>query len=157
MRAIGMLFMLIGVAGLIVGIGTGYATYSSVIDLYNNIEEGRQIITGKIDDVQEMFDDVDVVYERVDKTVTDYEQGRLDSLDEERIKDLTRDIRTLAGKSMDLKTEIEGEIDRLEEIESSVSEKYTATITVALVSLVCLIASGWLFGFGALIRCIGRR
>lgn len=148
--------MLLGVAGLIVGIVTGYIAFDTAKQLYQQIEQGREIVTDKVDEVNTVFNDIDVIYERSQKTINDYEQGRINDINDERVKALLRDVRTVSKQSMNLKDSIEEDMGTLEEMRESVTTGYDTSLNLALIGFACLVLSGWIFGLGALAKG-GRR
>lgn len=156
MRILGSFLMLLGVAGLIVGLVTGFVAYDTARQLYQQIEQGREIVTDKIDEVNTVFGDIDVIYDRSQKTVNDYEQGRINNLNDERIKALLRDVRTVSEQAMSLKESIQEDMGTLEEMRENVATGYDTSLNLGLIGFVCLVLSGWLFGFGALARGGGK-
>ena len=156
MRVLGTFLMLLGVAALIVGLVTGYVAFDTAKQLYQQIEQGREIVTDKIDEVNTVFGDIDVIYERSQKTVADYEQGRINDLNDDRIKSLLRDVRSVSEQSMNLKESIQEDMGTLQEMRESVTTGYDTSLNLGLIGFGSLVISGWLFGFGALARG-GRR
>ena len=155
MRAFGIILMLLGVTALVVGVVTGFSVYSSVEGLYSKIKEGRDIVTGKFDDVKNVFNDIDIIYERSDVLIKDYERGAITDIKDERIKGLLNDVQDVTARSIKLKESIEDEMGQLEEMKTGITSQYDSALVLSLVSFISLVASGWLFGFGALLRKSG--
>lgn len=156
MRAFGIILMLLGVTALVVGVVTGFSVYSSVGNLYNKVNEGRDIVTGKFDDVKNVFNDIDIIYERSDVLIKDYERGAITDIKDERIKGLLNDVQDVTARSIKLKESIEEEMGQLEEMKTGITSQYDSALVLSLVSFISLVASGWLFGFGALLRKSGN-
>lgn len=152
MRILGSFLMLLGVAGLIVGLVTGYVAFDTAKQLYQQIEQGKKIVTDKIDEVNTVFGDIDVIYERSQKTIKDYEQGRINDINDDRVKALLRDVRTVSEQSMSLKDSIKEDMGTLEEMRDSVTTGYDTSLNLGLIGFACLVLSGWLFGLGALAK-----
>jgi hypothetical protein len=152
MRMLGSFLMLLGVSALIVGLVTGYLVYTSGYEVYEKFEDTRGVISERMDDVKDVFRDIDVIQERLNMVMEDYEEGNINSVNDSRVQNLLRDIRKVSDKSMELKADIEDEIGDVEDLEDMVRTKVSSSATVAVVSLGSLILSGWIFGMGALLR-----
>ena len=152
MRGLGSVLILLGVTAFSAGIILGVMVFSDVRDVYTKLDGARAVAETKIKDVEEVFSDIDIIYERSKIVVHDYETGAIDNIHDDQIKVLLKDINMVTAKSIKLKSEIDNELGNLQELKLIVTHDYEPTVIKVIVSLVCLICSGWLFGFGIFLR-----
>lgn len=66
------------------------------------------VAEAKISDVEDVFSDIDIIYERSKIVVQDYETGAIGNIHDDQIKMLLKDINSVTAKSIKLKSDIEG-------------------------------------------------
>lgn len=152
MRALGTLLMLLGVAGLLVGVVTGITTLYSVIPLVTEFQETGEFIGQKIDDVNNVFKDVDNVYADANMLFDEYERGRIRTVGEDKIKEVLNEVRSLISRSVSLKRSIENEIGDVNTLKDRFTSRFESAWGMGIASLASLILSGWFFGFGAVLK-----
>lgn len=152
MRALGTLLMLLGAAGLIVGVVTGITTLYSVIPLVMEFQETSEFIGQKIEDVNSVFKDVDKVHADANTLFEAYESGTIRNIGEEKIQQTLSQVRSVISRSVSLKNSIESELGDVEDLKDRFTSGFEASWSMAIISLASLILSGWFFGFGAVLK-----
>lgn len=152
MRGFGSVLILLGVTAFSAGIILGVMLFAEVRDIYIKMDGARIVAENKIGDVDEVFNDIDIIYERSKMVVHDYETGAIDNIHDDQIKALLKDINSVTAKSIKLKNEIDQELGNIDELKLIITHDYQPTLIKVIISLVCLISSGWLFGLGVFLR-----
>ena len=157
MRIFGTILNLLAVVALIVGAVTAVLIYSSGTRIYDKLQMLREIVEEDVDLVQEAFRDVDRVFTDSRAVLDDYERGRIDSVDDDRVRDLLGRIGDTMNNTRSVKEKSEKDIELVEGLVGEVSSEGMSLIPVAATSIVSLVVSGWLFGIGMYFRAIGAR
>lgn len=157
MRIFGTILNLLAVVALIVGAVTAVLIYSSGTRIYDKLQMLREIVEEDVDLVQEAFRDVDRVFTDSRAVLDDYERGRIDSVDDDRVRDLLGRIGDTMNNTRSVKEKSEKDIELVEGLVGEVSGEGMSLIPVAATSIVSLVVSGWLFGIGMYFRAVGAR
>jgi ElaB/YqjD/DUF883 family membrane-anchored ribosome-binding protein len=156
MRLFGTFLSILALACLVVGAATAVMLYSSGIRVYDKIQSVRQIIEDDIDRVQNAFSDVDAVYVDSKQIVDDYERGQISGIQDERVRNIFKRINATMESTRSVKERTEADIKTVENLINELTKESLGLVPVAITCIICLVVSGWLFGFGVSFRSAGR-
>ena len=157
MRIFGTILNLLAIVALIIGVVTAVLIYSSGTRIYDKLQMLRGIVEEDVDLVQDAFRDVDRVFTDSRSVLDDYERGRINSVEDERVRDIFNRISDTMTKTRSVKEKSEKDIELVEGLVGEVTSEGMALIPVAATSIVSLVVSGWLFGIGMYFRALGAR
>lgn len=156
MRVFGTILSLLAVAALVIGAATAVMLYMSGVRMYERFERVRDIVQGDIKVVRGTFDDVNSVYEESRQVVEDYERHGIEGVDDERVRDIFGKINSTMQKTRNIREKTEGDIETVENLINELTREGLNLVPVAVTSIVSLVISGWLFGFGVWFRAAAR-
>lgn len=156
MRVFGTILSLLAVAALVIGAATAVMLYMSGVRMYERFERVRDIVQGDIKVVRGTFDDVNSVYEESRQVVEDYERRGIEGVDDERVRDIFGKINSTMQKTRNIREKTEGDIETVENLINELTREGLNLVPVAVTSIVSLVISGWLFGFGVWFRAAAR-
>lgn len=156
MRTLGNVLSLLAVACLIIGAATAILLYSSAVRMFTKAKEMQSIISDDIDEVRDIFDDVENVFEETQGVVEDYESGRITDVNDERVAAAFRQINEALESTRSIKQKAEEDIKIVEQHIEDLMREGLGLVPMAITSIVTLIISGWLFGFGVSFRSAAK-
>jgi len=156
MRVFGTILSLLAVAALVIGAATAVMLYTSGLRMYEGFERVRGIVQGDIEVVRGTFDDVNTVYEESRQVVEDYERHGIEGVDDERVRQIFGKINSTMQKTRNIREKTEGDIETVENMVNDLTREGLNLVPVAVTSIVSLVISGWLFGFGVWFRAAAR-
>ena len=156
MRVFGTILSLLAVAALVIGAATAVMLYTSGVRMFEKFERVRNIVEDDIEVVRRAFNDVDTVYEESRRVVNDYERHGIDGVGDERVREVLGKINTTMQKTRNIKEKTEGDIETVEKLIGELTREGLALVPIAITSIVSLVVSGWLFGFGVSFRSAAR-
>jgi hypothetical protein len=156
MRVFGTFLSILALACLVVGAATAVMLYSSGLRIYDKFDRVQKIVRDDIERVRSAFGNVNSVYEDSKKIVEDYDRGRISGVQDERVREIFKRINATMQQTRGVKDKTEADIETVENLIDEMTKESLGLAPVAITCIICLVVSGWLFGFGVSFRSAGR-
>jgi ElaB/YqjD/DUF883 family membrane-anchored ribosome-binding protein len=157
MRTLGIILILVAVACLAVGVITLIIAAFAGPSLVERFQEVRVIIERNVDDAREVIDKVEDVLKETQSTVEDYDRGRIQSIDDERIKRAFGDIKSVLTRTTEIRAQAKESLQEIEDFKDEMEREAVGLAWVAAVCVAALVLSGWLLALGILALSMTRR
>ena len=148
MRIFGTILVLLALACLVIGVVTLLITASSGARLVIEFQDIRNTVEANIDNARDVIQEVEMVFDDSKAAVRDYENGKIKSIDDERIEETFDNVRGLLVKTEEVRSEAGESLEKIEKFKERIEGELGQLAVVAAVSVIALVVSGWLMAFG---------